>query len=165
MPHDHIAALTKGYRLKEHVIERVLGQGAFGITYLALDSNLNSWVAIKEYLPDDLAVRDRHSTVIPKSSASRPSYLWGLERFLSEAQTVARFNHPNIVRVLRLMRENGTAYIVMPYERGRSLADHLQRLGRPLREGEMLALLRPLLDGLAAVHAEDVLQALKDLSA
>ena len=157
MDHDHVAALPKGYTVEEYVIERVLGQGAFGITYLALDSNLNSWVAIKEYLPDDLAVRDQRSTVTPKSTASKPSYLWGLERFFSEAQTVARFNHPNIVRVLRLMRENGTAYIVMPYERGRSLADHIKRLDRPLREDEMLGLLRPLLDGLAAVHAEDVL--------
>lgn len=52
MTHDHVAALPKGYRLKEYVVERVLGQGAFGITYLALDSNLNTWVAIKEYLPD-----------------------------------------------------------------------------------------------------------------
>ena len=157
MAEDHVAALPKGYCLKEFVVERVLGQGAFGITYLALDSHLNTWVAIKEYLPDDLAIRDEHSTVVPKSAASRASYVWGLERFFSEAQTVARFNHPNIVRVLRLMRENGTAYIIMPYERGLSLADHLKRLDRPLREGEMLALLRPLLDGLAAVHAEDVL--------
>jgi serine/threonine protein kinase/TPR repeat protein len=154
---DHVHALPPGARLYEYVIERVLGHGAFGITYLARDENLNAPVAIKEYLPDEFAARDTRSTVVPKSVSTKQDYAWGLERFHDEAQTLARFHHRNIVRVLRLLRANGTAYIVMPYERGRSLADYLQMLGRTLTDRELLGLALPLMDGLAAVHKEGFL--------
>ena len=154
---DHVHALPPGTRLYEYVIERVLGHGAFGITYLARDENLNAPVAIKEYLPDEFAARDTRSTVVPKSVSTKQDYAWGLERFHDEAQTLARFHHPNIVRVLRLLRANGTAYIVMPYERGRSLADYLQTIGRTLTDRELLGLSLPLMDGLAVVHKEGFL--------
>jgi serine/threonine protein kinase/TPR repeat protein len=153
----HVHALPPGYRLHEYRIERVLGHGGFGITYQAVDENLAARVAIKEYLPDEFAVRDARSTVQPKTAGGQEEFRWGLTRFLEEAQTLARFRHPNIVQVLRLFRANGTAYIVMPYERGRSLADYLQALGRTLTEPELLSMAAPLLDGLDAVHREGFL--------
>jgi len=154
---DHVHALPAGYRLHEYRIERLLGHGTFGMTYLAHDGNLDAAVAIKEYLPGDFAVRDAASTVVPKSTVVLDSYEWGLEQFLKEAQVLARFHHPNVVRVLRLFRANGTAYIVMPYEVGVSLTEHLKTLGRPMTEAELLALALPLLDVLEAVHAHGVL--------
>src|SRR3972149_12060564 len=93
-------ALSPGYQLHWYVIQKVLGQGGFGITYLAEDTNLNRKVAIKEYLPVEIAVRESDSTVSPVSGEHGNQYQWGLDRFISEAQTLARFSHPNIVRVL-----------------------------------------------------------------
>jgi serine/threonine protein kinase len=154
---DPVHALPPGYRLHEYRIERVLGHGGFGITYKAEDENLAAKVAIKEYLPEDFALRDEHSTVRAKTGNVGENFEWGLTRFLEEAQILARFRHPNIVQVLRLFRGNGTAYIVMPYEHGISLADYLKRLGRPLTEVEVYNLAAPLLSGLEAVHEQNLL--------
>src|SRR3954447_3589615 len=149
--HDRFA-LPNGYRLNEYCIRQVLGQGGFGITYLAHDERLDRDVAIKEFMPSDLAVRQAGSTVMPRSTAVRQDYKGGLERFLKEARTLARFSHPNIVRVLSLIEANGTAYIVMCYEAGESLGDRLKGRGGPLPAAELLRIAEPLLDGLAAVH-------------
>ncbi len=154
---DYLNALAAGHKLQEYVVQSVLGMGGFGITYLAHDSNLNMRVAIKEYLPASLAVRIGDSTVHPKSVAEAETYRWGLNRFLLEAQTLARFRHPNIVRVLRFFEGNGTAYMVMEYEDGQNLGAYLQ--ARPLAKDEptLLQLLLPLLDGLKRVHAQNFL--------
>jgi serine/threonine protein kinase len=130
----------------------VLGVGGFGVTYLAWDSHLEKPVAIKEYLPGELAARGADGKVVPLSPEREADYRWGLERFLQEARTLARFEHPNIVRVLRYFEANGTAYMVMDYERGEPLKTVLQHSPQP-PETLLKELARPLLDGLAVVHA------------
>ena len=128
-----------------------MGQGGFGITYLALDKNLNQHVAVKEYLPIELAVRERDQSVHPISEDRTEGFSWGLEKFIAEAQTLAQFKHPNIVRVQAVFEANNTAYMVMEYEQGESLQDILTRR-KTLEEDELLSVLIPILGGLALVH-------------
>jgi len=155
MAEEHLNALPVGAMLNEYKITRILGSGGFGITYLAIDIKLNMQVAIKEYLPNDLAVR-RGDTVLPKSSSDASDFQWGLERFLDEAKTLARFNHPNIVQVLRFFSANSTGYMVMRYEDGLPLNKILK--DNQLNEQELTQnILLPLLDGLKQVHAEGFL--------
>jgi len=144
-------ALPLGARLHEYVLEQVLGAGGFGITYLARDTHLDKPVAIKEYLPAELAMRAPGGGVAAISSTKDSGYRWGLERFLQEARTLAKFNHPAIVRVLRYFEANGTAYMVMEYERGEPLKNVLILSPQP-PEAELRRLVAPLLDGLAEVH-------------
>jgi len=144
-------ALPSQHRLHWYVLERVLGQGGFGITYLARDTNLDQAVAIKEYLPVDVATRRADSTVRPRSDEQGERYRWGLDRFIQEARTLARFDHPNIVRVLSVFEQNGTAYMVMRFEEGENFAALLDRK-RTLSEEELMRVLLPVLDGLKLVH-------------
>ncbi len=149
-------ALDLSSTLGEYRLESVLGIGGFGITYLARDSHLEKQVAIKEYLPGDLAVRALDGSVVPVSTDHRHDYQWGLERFILEARTLARFSHPHIVRVNRYFESNGTGYMVMDYEEGESLNQLLKRAPQP-PEADLRRILLPLLDGLAAVHAAQFL--------
>jgi len=145
---DALPALS---RLHWYVLERVLGQGGFGITYLAKDTNLDQRVAIKEYLPIDVATRLPDATVRSRTEELRDRYRWGLERFIQEARTLARFDHPNIVRVLSVFEFNNTAYMVMRFEEGGTLSAMLDRRGT-LPEADLLRILLPILDGLELVH-------------
>ena len=92
-------ALQMGSMLLEYRLESVLGAGGFGMTYLGWDTNLEKHVAIKEYLPTDLAVRALDGSVVPITTEFKFNYQWGLERFILEARTLAKFSHPHIVRV------------------------------------------------------------------
>ena len=130
-------ALPPEYRLHWYVLDRVLGQGGFGITYLARDTNLDQPVAIKEYLPTDVATRKADSTVRPRADDQTDRFRWGLDRFIREARTLARFDHPNIVRVYSVFEFNGTAYMVMRFEEGENFAALLERR-RTLPEAELL---------------------------
>ena len=151
MTADHLNALPIGFRFEEHEIIRILGSGGFGITYLGYDHNLDKAVAIKEYLPSDLAVRQGGTTVLPKSSADKEDFEWGLERFLDEARTLAKFDHRNIIKVHRFFRAHETGYILMEYAEGKTLSELLKEK-RKLSEGELWAILEPLLQGLKVVH-------------
>ena len=144
-------ALKTGLMLDDYRIEDVLGHGGFGITYLAEDVKLEKKVAIKEYLPVGLAIRDSADTVQPQSSEAESDYRFGLEQFLREAKTLAKFHHPNIVQVLRFFEANGTAYIVMNFVEGESLHDRMRKR-KKIDEKELLSLILPLLDGLEKVH-------------
>lgn len=139
-------------------IGRVLGKGGFGITYAAFDQNLKIPVAIKEYLPAQVAGRgtDR-STVQPHSGGDDNVFEHGLEAFLAEAQTLAQFEHPNIVGVKTFFRANGTGYLVMPFYEGRTLDAYLNDQGGPMPHEEALTMIGPVMDGLAAVHARGIL--------
>ena len=107
--------------LLEYRLESVLGAGGFGMTYLGWDTNLEKHVAIKEYLPGELAIRALDCSVMPVNTENEYNYKWGLDRFIQEARTLAKFSHPNIVRVNRFFEANGTSYMVMDYEAGESL--------------------------------------------
>jgi len=150
-PPTYRNALALGTLLQEYRLDSVLGAGAFGMTYLAWDTHLEKKVAIKEYLPTDIAVRALDGSVLPITSDSTHDYRWGLDRFLLEARTLARFSHPNIVRVNRYFESHGTACVVMDYEDGESLAQVLKANPNPSEE-QLLKLTLPLLDGLFAVH-------------
>ena len=143
-------ALPAQHRLHWYVIERVLGQGGFGITYLARDTNLDQPVAIKEFLPTEVA-RRADTLVRARTAEHDERYRSGLERFIREARTLARFDHPNIVRVHSVFEHNGTAYMVMRFEEGETLAACLERR-HALPEAELMRVLLPVLDGLELVH-------------
>ena len=150
-------ALPQDYRLEEYELVRVLDRpGGFGITYLGFDDHLDKAVAIKEYLPSDIATRTDNHRVVPQTSEAREDFEWGLERFLYEAQTLARFDHRHIVKVHRYFEAHGTAYIAMDYVEGETLSAYLERKGT-LSEAELEGILYPLLDGLAVVHGAGIL--------
>jgi serine/threonine protein kinase len=149
---DFPSALRTGYRLNEYRVDRVLGQGGFGITYLATDTVLQRVVALKEYLPSEFAVRVQDATVSPRSRGQAEAYRWGLDRFIDEARTLARFRHRGIVPVLRFFEANGTGYMVMEHEAGRPFAELIAGPGR-LEPARVVAVLSGVLDGLELVHA------------
>lgn len=153
-------ALPPGTMIQEYRLERVLGIGSFGIVYRARNIYLDETVAIKEFLPSELACRVKGQQVAPLSPDTAESYAWALDRFLSEARILWELGRPephrSIVRVTRFHEASGTAYIVMDYEEGEPLSATLDRQGRlPLAELE--SILFPLLDGLERVHAASVL--------
>ena len=148
---EHKQALPAGYELEGYRLVRVLGVGGFGVTYLAEDVRLGRPAAVKEYLPNEFAIR-AGETVHPKSRNDQEDFEWGLRRFLEEARTLARFRHPNLVRVLDYFEMNHTAYIVMEYEEGESLDRILERQ-ETLSEAQLKRLLLPIVDGLKEVHA------------
>jgi len=153
-----LVALKAGTVLAdEYRIERPLGAGGFGITYLAEEIALARRVTIKEYFPVDFAARDPAEDVVPRSRDSEGDYSWGLDRFLAEAQTLARFNHPNIVRVYRFFQARNTGYIVLHYEEGESFKSWLKNLGRAPRQPELDRVIEPLLEALEIVHDADYL--------
>ena len=149
-------ALPSGTVLRGYAINSVLGHGGFGIVYLARHQELSSLVALKEYLPAELAVRDG-DLVHPRSRACTEHYKDGLRRFLEEANQLIQFRQdPSVVSCLDLFRSNGTAYLVMEFVEGSSLAELLRQREAeesPLTEGELRALAVPLLEGLCRVHA------------
>ena len=141
-------------------VGRVLGKpGGFGITYLGWDERLRTPVAIKEYLPRDLAGRDTdHWTVAAHSGEDAEHFAYGLGKFLEEARTLAQLDHPNLVRVRDFFEEHGTAYLVMDYYDGLTLAEYLTRQpGGKLPEEQAIGILLPILDGLREVHAKGFL--------
>ncbi len=153
----HRLALPTGYRLEEFRVERMLGKGGFGITYLAEDLHLKQRVAIKEHLPDVISTRADGSTVVAQSVPLEEDYRWSLESFVEEARVLASIRHPNVVRVSRLLEANGTAYMVMDYLEGESLDAYLARTPAGIREERLLAIVLPILEGLEAVHRSGLL--------
>lgn len=149
-------ALPIGFGLQEYRIDAILGRGGFAITYLALDENLSQRVAVKEYLPVQFAARDDGTTVRAASSDQEEIFKWGLDRFLLEAQTVARFRHRSIIGVRRFFRAHGTGYLVMDYEEGDELERLLTRDGAP-SEDRLRGWIGLILDGLEKIHAGGVL--------
>jgi formylglycine-generating enzyme required for sulfatase activity len=147
-----VRTLQNGYILSDYRIEGILGQGGFGITYLATDIKLNRQMAIKEYYPREFAVRQGSHTIrAAGNQEDQETFVWGLNRFLEEARILARFEHPNIIAVRRFFEKNGTAYLVMDYCNGKSL-DEIIKSDRLLNSYEVDNILYPLLDGLEQIH-------------
>ena len=154
----NLIALPSGTELVgDYRIERVLGAGGFGVTYLADEIALARMVTIKEYFPSDIAARDGGIDAAPRSQDCAGDYRWGLDRFIEEAQTLAKFDHRNIVRVYRYFRANNTGYMVLHFEEGQSLKGWLKGLGRAPRQKELDAIIGPLLDALELIHKADFL--------
>jgi serine/threonine protein kinase len=145
-------ALPLDSMLMEYRLMSILGVGGFGITYLARDTLLEKDVAIKEYFPSAAVTRAIDGGVTLNTSQVADEYATGLERFLQEARTLAGFSHPNIVRVNRYFKANGSGYMVMDYEKGLSFKSWIDQHPHPDEE-TIKGMLAPLLDGIGKVHA------------
>lgn len=149
---------------EKYLIGTVLGQGGFGITYLAWDTNLNIKLAIKEYFPSGMLSRVPGQTNVEANSfEGKEQFIYGLDRFLSEAKTLAQFfEHPNIVTVRDFFRANDTAYMVMNYVNGITLGEYLRQSGGRLPYEKAAVIMMPLLDALKEVHRSGYLH--RDIS-
>jgi hypothetical protein len=143
-------ALPAGAKLFEFEIESVLGYTSFGITYRATDTLLREPVAIKEYLPNEFAVRLPEGTVRAKSDENQEEFKTGLEAFLKEARVMALFRDDHIVRVRRYFEMNGTGYIVLDLEQGQTLSDLVEEA--PLPEAEFRGIFSAILDAVEVIH-------------
>jgi serine/threonine protein kinase len=150
-----VHALPEGTEIEGFRIVRQIGEGGFGIVYLAWDAALERHVAIKEYMPSSLAVRSTVSLEVSTRSAQhQETFDVGLRSFVNEARLLARFDHPALVKVFRYWEANGTAYMAMPYYEGPTLKTALARIGTPVPEELLREWLHPLLDALSAMHRE-----------
>ncbi|KXU83293.1 septum site-determining protein [Paraburkholderia monticola] len=145
--------LPPGTRLGEFEIAGLIGEGGFGIVYLAFDTSLGRHVALKEYMPSALASRVSATEVRVKSERHEGTFRAGLKSFINEARILAQFDHHSLVKVYRFWEANGTAYMVMPYYKGETLKDTLKAMGKPPDERWLKNLLAPLLDALTVLHA------------
>jgi len=151
-----IQPLPPGYRLGDYRIEKQLSQGGFSIVYLARDGQ-DQPVAIKEYLPDRLARRSAEDPNPVVSAEHQAAFDQGMMSFFEEGKTLAKLDHPNVVRVLDFFRANRTAYLVMRYERGRTLQSHVQKHAGELGESFIRNVFVRLLNGLREVHMHTLL--------
>ena len=156
-------ALSNGTIINDdYRIEEALGSGGTGITYVATELPLDRKVAIKEYFPSDIATRAENLEVCPKSKSEQKDYTWGLDRFVEEAQTLAKFDHANIVRVFRYFKLNNTAYMVLKFEEGQDFKSWFSKLGRSPSQTELELIISPLLDAMELIHENNFLH--RDIS-
>ena len=146
--------LAIGTRLGEFELIKLLGEGGFGIVYLATDHSLQRRVALKEYMPSSLAARFGESQVQVKSERYRETFEAGRKSFINEARLLAQFDHPSLVKVYRFWEANGTAYMVMPFYEGKTLRDTLRATPHKPDEQWLRTLLLPLTEALEVIHAE-----------
>ncbi len=140
--------------INKYLIGRVLGQGGFGITYLAWDTTLELKLAIKEFFPMGLVARSAGSSQIDiYVGEQKEQFTFGIDRFLGEAKTLARFSeHPNIVTVRDFFPSNSTAYMVMNYIEGQTFEQYLKLSGGKISFSKALAIMMPVMDALREVH-------------
>ncbi|MEO6352446.1 MAG: serine/threonine-protein kinase [Oxalobacteraceae bacterium] len=155
------AALPDGLEISGYRIVKKIASGGFSIVYLAYDEN-GSAVAIKEYLPSSLTLRQPGELSPQISAANLPVFRMGLKCFFEEGRALARISHPNVVRVLNFFSANDTVYMVMGYESGRSLQDHILRRRdtgeKPLLSERFIrTMFSQVLNGLREVHANKLL--------
>jgi hypothetical protein len=153
-PENH--ALPPGYRLQDYRIDKVLSGGGFSFVYLARDPH-GARVAIKEYLPTGLAHRVEGHLVAASSPDNVMNFRHGLKSFFEEGRALANIDHNNIVRVLNFFRANDTVYMVMQYERGKSLQEYILAHTEPAKEAFVRRLFTEMLGGLREVHARKLL--------
>jgi hypothetical protein len=152
---DHGNALPVGTRLGEFEITGLIGEGGFGIVYLAYDHSLQRRVALKEYMPSALAARTQGMTVAVRSARHKETFEAGLRSFVNEARLLAQFDHPSLVKVYRFWEANGTAFMVMPFYEGPTLKQALKAMNGPPRQDWLEKLLAQLLDALEIIHREN----------
>ena len=148
--------LPEGFQLENYRILRLLASGGFSFVYLAHDEN-ETPVAIKEYLPASLALRtgDALTPKVPEEQAA--AFRYGMKCFFEEGRALASLGHPNVVRVMNFFRANDTVYLVMRYERGRTLQEHIHARRGALRETWIRNTFAALLNGLREVHTNKLL--------
>jgi serine/threonine protein kinase len=144
--------LPAGTQLEHYVIESALTAGGFGMVYLASDQNTNQQVVIKEYMPNKLAQRLDDGFVMPKGEREKEHFDEGMRLFLQEATALVKLKHPNIVRVLKFFRVNGTAYTSMVYRPGENLQHYIKKHKGNLSEKFLRAVFPLLLDAMKLVH-------------
>ncbi len=155
------APLPDGLEISGYRIVKKIASGGFSIVYLASDEDGNA-VAIKEYLPSSLALRQQGELVPSISSENLPVYRIGLKCFFEEGRALARIAHPNVVSVINFFRANETVYMVMAYESGRSLQEHILRRRdkgeKPLvSERFIRRMFSQVMNGLREVHTNKLL--------
>jgi serine/threonine protein kinase len=148
--------LPVGTRVNEFEIVSLIGVGGFGIVYRVFDHSLGREVALKEYMPQSLAARGASSQVQVLSEQHIETFEAGRRSFVNEARLLAMFDHPSLVKVYRFWEANGTAYMVMPLYRGRTLKDALKAMPAPPDEAWLVRLLAPLLDAVETIHEAQV---------
>ena len=148
--------LPEGFQLENYRVLRLLASGGFSFVYLAHDEK-ETPVAIKEYLPATLALRtaDAISPVVPEENLA--TFRYGLKCFFEEGRALATLSHPNVVRVMNFFRANDTVYLVMRYERGRTLQEHIHKKIGPIKEDWIRGTFTHLLNGLREVHTNKLL--------
>jgi serine/threonine protein kinase len=156
MPQQANQPLPNGYLLQNYRIASVLSCGGFSIVYLAYDEN-DQPVAIKEYLPSQLALRKEGDALPSISDDNLATFRYGMKCFFEEGRSLARLSHPNVVRVLNFFRANETVYMVMRYERGRTLQEHIQARRGSIKENFIRHVFALLLNGLREVHSNKLL--------
>lgn len=149
-------ALNIGFKLHDYTITKVLSSGGFSFVYLAHDPN-KKVVAIKEYMPTGLALRDKGATVQLDDHGDSAAFKQGLKSFFEEGLSLAKIDHKNIVRVLNFFRANNTVYMVMKYERGKSLQEYILAHEAPISENFVRRVFAELLNGLREVHTHKLL--------
>ena len=154
---DHIYALPEGYRFEAYELQRLLSVDRYGLKYFGYDHGEGRRVAIKEYLPESLAVRQQDGAVVPRSSAVKADFDAGLTRFLDGAQAQSRVNHPGMAKVHSWLQANGTGYIVMEYVVGATLSAKLRKRGSTLPRAELEQLVQAVLGALEQLHDIEVL--------
>ncbi|MDT7834135.1 serine/threonine-protein kinase [Aquabacterium sp. OR-4] len=148
-------ALPVGTYLGEFELLGVVGEGGFGIVYRAWDHSLKRQVAVKEYMPSAIALRvGSGAQVQVKSERHAETFDAGLKSFVKEAQMLAQFDHPALVKVYRFWEANGSAYMVMPFYEGVTLRDLLRTRSERPDEATILGWIGPVADALAVIHAE-----------
>ncbi len=164
-PHHHLKLWT--ILSGKYLVGRALGEGGFGITYLGWDLNLDIKVAIKEYYPVGLVTRETTATglgtVAPFTGNKGEIYRSGLEKFVNEAKSLAKFSAlPGIVSVKDFFRENGTAYIVMEYIQGITLKQYLSQHGGKIPADSAFELMKPIMKALSKIHQTGIIH--RDIS-
>lgn len=150
-------SLPIGTRLAEFEIREVIGEGGFGIVYLAFDHSLQRTVAIKEYMPSALASRSSDHTVSVRSKRHAEAFGAGLRSFINEARLLAQFDHPALVKVYRFWELHGTAYMAMRYYEGRTFKAVVRDNPELVNEAWLKRLLQPVLGALEALYAAKIL--------
>ena len=156
MPTQANQPLVDGYQLQNYRILKVLSCGGFSIVYLAHDEN-DVPVAIKEYLPSSLALRSEGAVLPAIADENLAAFRYGMKCFFEEGKSLAGLSHSNVVRVLNFFRANETVYLVMRYERGRTLWEHIQHRRGGIREDFIRRVFTLLLNGLREVHTNKLL--------
>jgi serine/threonine protein kinase len=152
----HANCLPIGTRISDFEIVDLIGEGGFGIVYLAKDIELDRTVAIKEFMPAAFAGRVDGIRVAVRAENHRGTFDAGLKSFINEAKMLARFSHPALLEVFRFWEGNGTAYMVMRYYEGQTLRQALDRRETPFTEDEIAHIMGPILDALEMLHRDQI---------